>query len=196
MQTLTVVNQCLATMGETSLNSLEDPHVFRGDAIAAIEAARKLILAKGWQFNTEYLTLSPSPTDSFIYLPGDFLSAVATDRWRRPDPRYTVRGRRLYDLEGGVYTFTSPVHITIIRDIPLEDMPEVPATYVAAEAVAQFQTDFDGDSTKGRLLLQKRDTAKSEAVKEDVRLRGVNMLDNIPALHRIRRGIYNTYRRG
>lgn len=194
MQTLDVINKCLATMGETALNSLSDPHSFKGDAIAALDRARKKLLAAGWHFNTEYLKLSPSVVDSNVYLPGDYLAARATDEWKMPDPAITVRGRRLYKLDGGSYVFTSPVYVTLIRDVPFEDLSEVVASYVASDAIVQFQQDFDGDSTKNRSLQTERDIARTIAKAEDIRSRRVNMLDNSLPLARIRRGVYNSRR--
>lgn len=181
MQSITVVNEMLGTMGETPLNSLTEPHAFRGAALAALDNARREVLAAGWQFNTETLKLSPGGLDGNIYLPGDFLACDTGDA------DIAVRDGRLYTLSGGAYTFTSAVTVRVIRDIPFDELPEVPARAVASLAVLNFQTTYDGDSTKSRAL-EKRQVASMVAMKsEETRARRANILDANPTLARIRR---------
>lgn len=189
MQSITVVNEMLGTMGETPLNSLTEPHAFRGAALAALENARKEVLSTGWQFNTENLTLSPGGLDSNIYLPGDFLACDTGDS------NITVRDGRLYNLSGGAYTFASPVTVRLIRDIPFDELPEVPARAIATLAVLNFQTTYDGDSTKARAIEKRQAVSMAAMRAEETRARRANILDSNPTLARIRRA-HTYFRKG
>lgn len=172
MQTLTVINDCLGTMGELPLNAVDDPHPYRGACVSFLTKANRELQARGWTFNREQLTLQPSAIDSGIYLPGDTINvraSVAT---------YVQRGRRLYDTSKGSYVFTKDVDVVLVRLVPFEDLPELFAAYVAAETVLRFQNRYDGDSTKTRRLEDERDAARREAGAEETRQVQANLIDS------------------
>lgn len=152
MQTLDVVNTMLGTMGEKPLNSLNDPHSYRGACLSTLSRINKQVQAKGYWFNREYLTLQPSALNGHIYLPGDFINVEVPRSPTRDTTQIVQRGRRLYNTEGGVYTFDHAVDVILIRLVPFEDLPEAAAQHIAAMAVYQFQTEYDGDTAKGRQL--------------------------------------------
>ncbi len=172
MQTLEVVNGCLASMGEAPLNSLSDPHAFRGAAISTLDKRDRAIQARGWWFNTEKITLSPSPVDGRLYLPGDVIELQSGSG------RYVQRGRLVYDTSEGTTQFSTSITVSIVRRIPFADIPEIVADYIAAATVVTFQAEFDGDSEKGRLLLAKETAARQAAISADVRNSGANLLAN------------------
>jgi hypothetical protein len=88
------------------------------------------------------------------------------------------RGRVLYDTVNGTNLFTESVDAQIIRRIPFEDLPELVAEYIAADAVLEFQSDFDGDSNKRQLLAQTLKEAKLEFNAEATRQARYNVLDS------------------
>jgi hypothetical protein len=146
MQTLSVVNLMLGTMGEKPLNSLTDSHAMLSAALGKLDETNRSVQSDGWWFNTEYLTLTPSIIDNAIYLPNDCLEV------RTPLQQLVMRGNRIYNLDGGSYEFTSNMDVTLIREVEFEDLPEVAATYISARAILAFQVDYDGDTAKGRQL--------------------------------------------
>lgn len=156
MNTLDVINECLGTMGESPLSTLEDPHAYRGAALATLANLNRQIQAKGWWFNRETLTLSPSSLDSTIYLPGDFVSVRVPRTVEGAATRQIVqRGRRLYDTSNGTYEFSSAVYVEVVRLVTFEDLPEVAAQHIAALTVLQFQSKYDGDTAKRRELMER-----------------------------------------
>lgn len=146
MQTLSVVNLMLGTMGEKPLNSLTDSHAMLSAALGKLDETNRAIQSDGWWFNTEHLTLTPSVIDNAIYLPNDCLEV------RTPLQQLVMRGNRIYNLEGGSYEFTANMDVTLIREVEFEDLPEIAATYISARAILAFQVDYDGDTAKGRQL--------------------------------------------
>lgn len=179
MQRLDVVNAMLATMGAVPLNTLEDPHAFRGACLAVLETEDRRIQAIGWWANMENLTLTPT-TDERIPLPGDFISV------RTPTRNCVQRGRYLYDLDSGTPFFTAAVDAVVIRRVPFADLPESLAQYIAAECVLKFQRKYDGDSTKTRDLERDASVARAEARTDHIRNRRTNLLDSNVSLQRLK----------
>lgn len=190
--TLDVVNECLASMGEVPLNTLLEPHEFRGSATRALSAANKRLQSTGWWFNTEQATLSPAPGTGHITLPGDALkwqSGVrASDTLTRtqPKPWLVQRGLRLYDIRERTYVHTQDVSGELVREVLFEELPHVMNEYIAAEAVLRFQSSFDADNSKRQELVQRWTLARSEARAENIRQLGVNMINNNVRLQRIK----------
>jgi hypothetical protein len=176
MLILTVINSMLGTMGEAPLNAIDDPHPYRGACVSILNTADRELQARGWWFNREALTLQPGALDSSIYLPGDTINV------RTPCRNYVQRYRRLYNLDGGTYTFTENVDVTLIRLVPFEHSPELYAGYAAAEAVLRFQKRYDGDSTKTRQLLEEVREARIAANAEETTQAQANLIDSNPRL--------------
>lgn len=176
MLTLTVLNNCLGTMGESPINSIDDPHPYRGAAVSILNSVNREFQARGWWFNRETLTLTPGALDSSIYLPGDTIGVI-TD-----DPRYVQRYRRLYNTEDGSYVFAAPVKATLRRLVPFEETPELYAAYAAAEAVQRFQKRYDGDSQKTRELRDELTAARIAANAEETRQVQANLIESNPRL--------------
>jgi hypothetical protein len=181
MLTLTVVNRMLATLGEAPLNALTDPHTFRGSALAKLDGKDAALQTKGWWFNRELLTLSPNIGDSKIYLPGDVINVMVPNRLD-----IVQRGRVLYDTVNGTNLFTESVDAQIIRRVPFEELPELVAEYIAAEAVLEFQSDFDSDNNKRQLLVATFNMAKLEFNAEATRQARYNVIDSNDRLQRLK----------
>ena len=176
MLQLTVINSMLGTMGEAPLNAIDDPHPYRGACVSILSTVNREFQARGWWFNREQLTLQPGALDSAIYLPGDTINVRTENR------NYVQRYRRLYNLDGGTYTFTEAQDVILIRLVPFEECPELFAAYVAAEAVIRFQKRYDGDSQKTRELGHELADARIAAQGEETRQVRANLIESNPRL--------------
>lgn len=181
MLVLTVVNRMLATLGEAPLNALTDPHTFRGACTSRLDSLNTTVQSRGWWFNRERLVIHPNVGDSKLYLPGDVNNVMVEDR-----PDIVQRGRVLYDTYNGTNVFTQSVVAFVIRSLMFEDLPEIVADYIAAEAVLQFQTDYDGDSNKLRELQQIAKEAKIQLYSEATRQIRYNSLSSNARLQRLK----------
>lgn len=179
MQTLTVINRMLATMGEAPLASIEEDHAFRGACISTLDTESKAVQARGWWFNMEDLTLNPM-LDKRIVVPGDFLSI-------RTDSRDVAqRGRYLYDLSNGTLFFDRDVECKVIRHVPFADLPETAASYISAKAVLWFQMNYDGDEIRTRRLEREVNEAYAVMNIEHTRARKSNFIDSNVRLQRLK----------
>ena len=176
MQTLDVVNAQLATMGEHALASLDETHRFLPDCLRILDTTNRNVQARGWYFNRETLTLTPSPVDGGLYLSNDILNIRSVAPRDRYQERLSLRAGRVYDGNNATFVFTQNKEVTAIRLIPFEDLDETAASFISATAVARFQQDYDGDSTKTRSLSQDAETARIPLMAEELRQAGSNIL--------------------
>jgi hypothetical protein len=145
---LDVVNECLKTLGELPLNTLDDEHDLVPVAQAALKRANMREQAKAWWFNKELTTLTPDGVTGYITLPGDTIRVDPTDETLN----YVQRGARLYQPFASQatdkYKFTKPVDCWLIRLVPFEDLPPMAQNLVSISAVLDFQKDYDADQQK------------------------------------------------
>lgn len=183
MLILTVVNNCLGTMGEAPLNAIDDPHPYRAACISILNTVNREFQARGWWFNREQLTLAVGALDSSIYLPGDTINVRTADR------NIVQRYRRLYNLDGGTYVFTEDQDVELVRLVPFEEAPELFAAYAAAETVIRFQKRYDGDSTKTRQLQDEQRDARIAVTAEETRQVKANLIESNVRLSYIKSSI-------
>lgn len=144
LRELDVVNDCLSTLGETPLNSIQQDHPLVAGALRLLRGATSRVQAMGWWFNREVVTLQPDATTGHIALPSDFLSVDPSVR----DQRYSERGRRLYDLAEQSVTFDSAVDVAVIRLIPFVDLPWSAQDLVRAATLVRFVESYDADELR------------------------------------------------
>lgn len=164
---LDVVNQCLASMGETPLNSVDSDHPFVAAALLKLKTAMTAEQAKGWWFNTDYVTLTPDPNTGFIYPPSDAINVNPHD----DGTDFVIRGRRLYRRYESSYVFTAPVAVWLVREISFDDLPMLATHVIAARTVLDFQDAYDGDAAKynklGATYQQVFNTLKAEHIRQE-----------------------------
>lgn len=141
---LTVVNACLASMGEEPINSLAEENAFVNSAKFALENANSNEQSAGWWFNKERLKLRPDTSGQYI-VPTDVidLDIDSSPKW------LAMRGNRLYSTaEAKLLTGTRDYEANIIRLLAFEDLPFHAKRLIKAAAVILFQQSYDGDAQK------------------------------------------------
>lgn len=181
MRVIDVVNDMLGTMGEAPLNSLSDAHSFKGAAQRVLNRENRTIQSNGWWYNREVFTGTPELNTGKIYLPTDTIGIRGN---------YIQRGRVLYDPVEGTDVFTSPQTVVLIRLIQFEDLPEIAASHIASAAVARFQSDYDGDSTKSRELGMLAAANAANAQAEETRQVRANLITANDKLMTIKASVY------
>lgn len=171
---LDIVNACLQSMGETKLNTLEEDHTYKDDALDIVEKVRLDLLARSLWFNTEWLNLQPQATTKQIQIPQDVLKVDPITHCRRY--RVAQRGRRLYNTAHSVYEFDAPVKVRIARDLTLEDLPHEAAAYIRDDSVLQFQDSFDGDNSKYQKIQRRAQESWAVLQSEHIRQLKANPL--------------------
>lgn len=173
---LEVVNGCLATMGETPLNSLDEDHTYKPAALNFLtDALREMQAAPGWWFNTEAVTLDPDAVTHRITIPQDTLTHRPIER---VTPPYGVRGKYLYDQTKQTLEWDKAITLELVRCLSFDDLPYLAAVLVKYDAITKFQKEFDADGQKLGILATQRKEARMYLVAEDIRNRRSNLLLN------------------
>lgn len=168
---LDVVNDQIATLGESPLNALDEDHPLVATGLRLLRTTSFREQAKGWWFNKELITLSPD-ADGNIFTPADAISVDAVDVRNN----LVQRGRRLYDPSKTTYTFTTGVACKLLRNIPFTDLPPSAQAYIGSSAVLRFQIAYDADPVKTRSLKEDVGAALVTLNAEHTRNMDVNLL--------------------
>ena len=171
---LTVINACLASMGEEPINSLADENAFINGAKFALEQANINEQTRGWYFNMETLTVHPHAIDRQYYLPADVIDFTQ----EKVNPGWlNMRGNKMYDSDNAEYlTGTSPFKVRIIRLLTFEDLPIMARRMVKGAAVMLFQQNYDGDSVKIQEAQQEYQMAYTYLNTQHIKSVGANFL--------------------
>lgn len=188
---LSVVNDCLAVMGEAPVNAINEDHAFLAGALGVLNRVSSVIQARSWWYNMENLTVTANPDDGRLYLPNDVTTVLPS----HSQSNLAKRGRVLYDLVRGTDVFEAGYSCTLLatRQLHIEDVPASVADYIAAQTVLEFQSLYDGDQTKTRNLQEVAASMRVIATSEHMRQRRVNFIDTNERLGRIRARIPSTY---
>lgn len=170
---LEVINGCLATLGETPLNSLDDDHTYKPAALNYLTDSLREMQARGWWFNTELAKLDPDATTKRITIPQDALKIAPI---ARVTPAYGVRGKYLYDTLNTTLEWDKALTLIVVRCLSLDDLPFLAACLVKYDAITKFQKEYDADGQKLSILSQQRTEARVNLVAEDIRNRKTNLL--------------------
>ena len=172
---LDVVNDMLATLGESPLNSIDEDHPLTASALRVLRMVNLAEQAKEWWFNKELITLTPDALSKFIYTPADAISVDPVNT----SMNYVQRGRRLYNTATGSYEFDEPVQCSLVRLLPFEDTPPLYQTYASVTCQIKFQKDYDGDVTKAQLLQKEWQIAWATFNAEHIRCVSANLLNTV-----------------
>lgn len=174
MTELDVINDQLATLGESPLNSIEDDHPMVAAGLRFLRVASYREQAKGWWFNKELVTLTPDPVTGKVLVPAD---AITVDP-EAPYNHYVQRGRYMYDPRKSSTKFSEPIPTRLTRNIPFEDLPPTAAAYIGVSAVLAFQRSYDADPQKTADLKQDLARALIDLNAEHTRSINANLLNN------------------
>lgn len=183
MTELDAYNRMLATLGESPVESENEDHGSLPAARAQLSRTRQAVLGKGWWFNRENTTLTPDPESGYVSVPTDALSVEVV----ASNLKYAQRGSRLYDSTNGTYVIPYAVAVRLLRDLEFTDLPFIAQEYIAAEAVAQFNIDNEGDPLKLREAQAVAKRAWFALFGEDLRQAKPNILNRASTAVKINR---------
>lgn len=143
---LEAVNQMLAIIGESPVNSLDNSGVTDANtAHALLSYCTREAQIVGWHWNTEKnFPLTPNQ-EGLLLLPFNTLKVDTTGNSAGLD--LVQRGNRLYDRVNHTYQFKGCVHVELVLCLDFDQMPEAARAYVTIRAARQFQERVLGSAT-------------------------------------------------
>ena len=167
----------LSHIGEAPLDSLENGvlHADGAQALQILRRVSKKVQEEGWFFNTEEnYQLIPEVATKEIRV-GDNVLSVDTKNIR---DNVTLRGNRLYNMTKHTYQFENPISVTVIIQLPFDELPEVAKDLIIVVASRRFQAEAVGSDTLNALSEQQEYTARADLLREHVRNLGNNFSDH------------------
>lgn len=161
---LELVNHLLRTVGNESTSTLETQHPDVMQARGALEGYNKDFQSSGWWFNRSYGVRWVPEVSGIIRVSDtvmEFTLAGVEAGYLSPEAkhRYTKRSGRVFDS----YRHTDNIGHDLIVDVtefrPIEDLPEVAATYLKHWAAGEYYIDDDGDMAKADRLRERTENA-------------------------------------
>lgn len=172
MRRLDALNRALGTMGLTPLASIDTDQPYVDAALSLYDLTLAAQIARGWHFNRFTVELVPDP-DGVITRAANMVSFVPT-----PPLPVAWEGTRLRYVDQPFKKFTKPVVGRGIFTVSDEDLPELFWQMCMLQAVTQFQTVYDGDSTKTRLLTAELAVAANAWGVQEIQAVQANMLES------------------
>ena len=88
----------------------------------------------------------------------------------------------LYDTNDNLYTFDSSVRIDRFIDIAFEDLTKAMQDFITKAASVKFNRQKKGGTTDDAFLREELTIARAAAMREDIELSGMNMLNSHDAM--------------
>lgn len=170
---LDIINAMLASTGSKPLTAEQSRHPSYQKAEATLIRVSKSLQDKKMYFNNEVREVA-AQSDGELIVPQNCIAADPTDR----KLNYTLRGRRLYNLDTGNYYIGKDVELDMTFNLSLEELPLTALVYIQARAVFEFYLDEDGAEPKLSNYRSARDIGWATLWREHIRKRKSNHFDN------------------
>ena len=180
---LDAINIILSSIGAAPVNTINaeiDADV--ANACAMLDKTSRDIQRKGWDFNTEHMTLSPDLYTGRIGWIPSIISFQSAD-----GGTYAKRGEHFYDMSERSFVFARDISIDAVLALDFEDLPDCFKNYIAARAAVDFQAHFMGDANLSQTLMASVQEAYQDLLAYDMGMQPLNMLQIIgvtPVLER------------
>lgn len=135
MTDLEAVNQVLASVGESPVNTTATAHPEVVAIMAVLKSENIRRQARGWWFN-KYVTNHPG---------GALPAGTSYARPLKRSLSYFARGTELRDAKTGLVVSGAVPELEIQTVVPFSSLPDEFANYVTAAAAVSYAIEFDAD---------------------------------------------------
>lgn len=165
MDYVSACNICLAVVGESPITDLNSPNPSLGLVRNYLDEARLLLLSRRWWFNDIEVTLQPA-VDGVVHVPYKVLDLYSPD-----EVLYSVRNQELFDIAAQSKVVGKEVTLRVSLDMPLDQLPEVAAQWVAYTAAASMYADDLGVDQNMQSIQARANSAWSMLHTQELRQR-------------------------
>lgn len=171
---LEAVNEMLAAIGESPVNSLEgDPNADVSNCRRILNQVNREVQAKGWSFNIqEGATLLPDTFSGLIEYLSSYLRMTTSG-----GTAFINRGGYVYDRTAKTDQFTSPITVDLIQLRSYSEMPECFRSYIVTKASRRFNIRFFGAGELEGSLQEQEQEAWAAIQEYELDFGGYNMMD-------------------
>lgn len=172
---LEAVNDMLAAIGESPVNTLEDgSNADVANARRLLSKVNREVQARGWTFNRETdVQLQPDAFSKLIPYASDYLGVWVSGS----ETTYANRGGYLYDRTNKTDEFSQAVTVDLVRLRTFSEMPVPFRTYIIAKASRRFNIRFFGAAEVEATLQEEENDAWVACQEYELDYGVFNMLD-------------------
>lgn len=164
MNVLSAMNLCLPYLQAPQATEESSRHPMAVRLRSSILGSCRLVLARGWWFNTVVLTLAPDGGGR-IPVPQNALETTPLDL-----PRAEARGGYLYNLQECTPFFSESLSARVVQNLGFDECPELFQHMIAWQAAHEvYCTRFDAGDGTGNLLLGRAQEAAQFVLREHLR---------------------------
>lgn len=169
---LEIINQMLLSVGENAVNQIGEGYSEGRNAERILDAVSKEVQSRGWWFNLEQsYPLTPNVQNE-VKLPVTFLKIDFNNQ------QYVQRGQRVYDKSNFTYKIPHKITADIIRQLPIEDLPEVAKTFIKITAMKRYQEAAVGSPQLSQYHREELTKAYGEMISTDTENGNYNLGNN------------------
>lgn len=173
---LSILNACLALMGELPVASLDDDHPYQATVDDLITSKLNEIQLKSWWFNTQVRTIQPDPSGE-IHLPSNTVSCTVLKPYNKNlTQSYGVN--KLFDLHELTFNIGVAVEAEVVLILPVEELPPLVQRYLEALVKYNFQLNYVAESAKTLVLANEVQETYNAVYREEFKLCPKNMLNS------------------
>lgn len=135
---LDAVNEILSAIGSSPVNTIDDDlNVDVVNAKRILNGVSREIQAKGWDFNIEdSVTLTPDFETGLIPCPATYIKFFADGY------KLIRRSGYFFDNLSQTNKFTEGLTVTLIRELPFDELPDIFRKFVTVRACRVFQMRY------------------------------------------------------
>jgi len=171
---LDAVNEILSAIGSNPVNTLEDDlNVDVINAKRILEGVSREIQTRGFDFNTEdSVTLQPDAISGLIPCPNSYL------RFYSDGYKLIRRSGYFFDNETQESKFPEGLTVTLVRELPFEELPEVFRKYITVRACRIFQMRYFSSAELDNHLMMEESSAYADIVDYDLMAGNYNIFND------------------
>lgn len=170
---LSAINDMLAAIGESPVNSLEgDPNADVANCRRILNQVNREVQSRGWTFNIEEgAVLLPDVLSQTIPYAPDFLKMSSTG-----GTNYINRQGLVFDRIALTDRFTGPITVDLIRLREYSEMPDCFRAYIITKSCRRFNIRFFGAGEIEGSLQEQEQEAWAMCNEYELDYGGYNML--------------------
>lgn len=171
---LDAINDMLAAIGESPVNSLEgEPNADVSNCRRILNQVNREVQSRGWTFNIEEgAVLMPDVFSRQIVYLNEYLKMSTSG-----GTAYINRGGLVYDRNAKTDEFTTSITVDLIRLRDYSEMPECFRSYIVAKASRRFNIRFFGAAEIEGSLQEQEQEAWQMINEYELDYGGFSMLD-------------------
>lgn len=134
MTRLDALNEILTNAGLYPVDTIDETDPNQKIALQKLDNVSREVQSQGLNCNTDDKWPLMPDHNKYIPLPPNVISVDAYDSSKN----YVMRDYKLFDKDNFTFKFDTPVEVTVVWELPFDDLPDYVANYVTIRAARKY----------------------------------------------------------